>query len=63
MKRIFVLFFGVLPSAVLAHPGDHSGFDSGGLLEHFASQPDHVVIGLALVADGVVLSCHAMSRQ
>jgi hypothetical protein len=43
----------LLPSAAIAHQGDHSGFTADGLLAHLL-EPDHLVFLALLLLLGVV---------
>jgi hypothetical protein len=43
----------LLPSAAIAHQGDHSGFTADGLLAHLL-EPDHLVFLALLLVLGVV---------
>lgn len=40
-------------SPALAHPGDHSGFTAGRLLDHLL-QPDHLVFMVLIAAAGAL---------
>jgi hypothetical protein len=53
MKRLFTLL-ALLPSAALAHPGDHRADE----LLHFLSEPDHA----ALIALGAVVLGYVIYR-
>jgi len=46
MKRILPLAL-LTPTAALAHPWGHDGFNAATLLHHFATNPDHAALILA----------------
>ncbi|MGB8814920.1 MAG: hypothetical protein WCC57_17210 [Paracoccaceae bacterium] len=54
MKRLSLLF-ALLPSATLAHPEGHGGFDYGAGVVHVMTAPDHLALLVAVLVGGAVL--------
>ena len=53
MRLFFITVFAAIPSALLAHPGDHGGFDAAGFLAHLMGYADHAVLLMLGVAIGL----------
>ena len=57
MKRLAALLL-TLPSAALAHPGDHTGLG----LRHLLTEPDHLAMLAAVVVVAAVILRKLRSR-
>lgn len=62
MTRILPLAL-LTPTAALAHPWGHDGFTIATLLDHFATQPDHAVMILAVVTAAAWLGYRLWARK
>jgi len=50
-KALYLIFMTCcLPASVWAHPGDHHEHNLVTILGHFFSEPDHVLVLLAVIA-------------
>ncbi len=62
MKPFLILAM-LVPTAALAHPGDHGGLSVQAMIAHFAAEPDHVAVIFAVVAAGLALFYRSRARK